>query len=437
MTDSPEVVLPSRVETLNQIFEWSNLLTGETAFGSHEYIWPKPAGILLERLRHSSGGFFIAIIGLQGVGKSSAALTVVSELQKTLDQRREESARVQGKDPHKNPGKWNVLHVKHLGSGSLLSSVESATEDLWKDLYGKWVGEAFEDRFRNDRPFQNRVRSQIGVEKANAAAQEHGLGYLDDVEMLLPARALKRTKQKAVEAMLGNVHTVIIDLPDYSKTDKRLMVKDLNEVQKFWNWLCYGPLKGGVPNFVVVIQKEMLRDHFLFGKMDVIEIKPFTPNELVDAYAKIWEKEFTRASIDLSTWPFEGKVLLHLARLSRGIFRRFLRYIRMCLEPYAPFEDFGGELVDPKRVQEAVDPDEVQKDWDLELSEVFKSQDAKRFAAKIIAALMKTDGVSQKKLAEVLKMSEASLSRILDRLEDYAFVRRERSGAEKIVRANI
>jgi DNA-binding MarR family transcriptional regulator len=51
--------------------------------------------------------------------------------------------------------------------------------------------------------------------------------------------------------------------------------------------------------------------------------------------------------------------------------------------------------------------------------------------------VMKTDGVSQKKRAEVLKMSEASLSRILDRLEDYALVRREGPGIEKIVRASV
>jgi hypothetical protein len=428
----------STSKVLAGIYERSNLLTGETAFGSTEYIWPRPAKILLDRLRHASeGGFFIALIGLQGVGKSSAAMAVARDLQCALDSRLEGIARLKGEDPRKTPGKWRVLYVKHTGSGSLLNSVESATEDLWLDLYEKWVAEAFEGRFSNDRQFQDRIRSRIGVEKANAVAQAHGLGYFDEVEEFLPARMLKRNKQKAFEAMLANVHTVIIDLPDYSKTDKRLMVRDLNEVQKFWNWLCCGSLKDGVPNFVVVIQKEMLRDHFLFGKMDVVEIKPFTPNELVDAYAKIWEKEFTRASIDLSTWPFEERALLHLARLSRGIFRRFLRYIRNCLEPYAPFDDSAEELIDLRRVQDTIDPDEVQKDWDLELSEVFKSQDAKSFAAKIIAALMKTEGVSQKKLAEALKMSEASLSRILDRLEDYAFVRRERSGAEKIVRANI
>lgn len=69
------------------------------------------------------------------------------------------------------------------------------------------------------------------------------------------------------------------------------------------------------PNFVIVIQKEMFRDNFLFDKMEKVEL------EMVEAYRKRFK------AID----PFTEDALLNLARMSRGIFRRFLRYITLTI----------------------------------------------------------------------------------------------------------
>jgi uncharacterized membrane protein len=60
----------------------------------------------------------------------------------------------------------------------------------------------------------------------------------------------------------------------------------------------------------------------------------------------------------------------------------------------------------------------------------------RRLAAKILDILMRVKETSQGGLAKTLQVSESAVSRILDKLEDYALVRREWRGQERIVCAN-
>jgi hypothetical protein len=427
--------LLSKQELFEEIYTWSNLLTGETSFGNHEYIWPEPVKLLLKRLEHSSGGFFIGLIGLQGVGKSSAAMAIAHELQKVLDQRREKSAEAEGKDPDKIHGKWNVLYVKHLSSGSLVDSIGKATEEIWQETYVQTVDHELRGRMKSNKGLKQKVGDRLdsdGLEKLKDDDLDP-----EEIKSFLPARVLRDSKQEAIRSMLYDTHTLIIDLPDYSKTDKRLMVKDLNEVQGLWNELCHDSMRVEVPNFVVVLQKEMSSGHYLLGKMDIVEIRPFSPSELVDAYAKIWAEDLARVGIDLSTWPFDEDGLLFAARMARGIFRRFLKYIRTCLEA-RPLESSNDQIVDLDQAKAALDLDKIVRvDWDLELTEIFRKEEPKILADRIILGLFEAKEASQKNLAQALKVSEPTLSRILDKLEEYGFVVRERKGQEKTVRTNI
>jgi hypothetical protein len=84
-------------------------------------------------------------------------------------------------------------------------------------------------------------------------------------------------------------------------------------------------------NLVFVLQKELAMSdegfvtHFFLGKARIIEITPFQAKELVDHY----ESEFG------SCYPFKGRIELHtLSIASRGIYRRFLRYIKLALKGY-------------------------------------------------------------------------------------------------------
>jgi DNA polymerase III delta prime subunit len=189
-----------RPKILKEIYEWANLLTGEMAFGSYEYIWTKPVRLLLERLKCNSSGLFIAVIGLQGVGKTTAAMAVASELQTALDEQKENSARAQGKDPDKVSGKFNVLHVKHLSSGSLLDSIERVTEDQWVSAYEQWIGKELQMRFKGSKTFRDRITGELGSNRTFAVA--HGDAYLDESEKFLPTRLLKENKRQALENLL-------------------------------------------------------------------------------------------------------------------------------------------------------------------------------------------------------------------------------------------
>jgi hypothetical protein len=75
--------------------------------------------------------------------------------------------------------------------------------------------------------------------------------------------------------MLGQNETILIDTPDYSKTDRRLMAKDLDGIYWLWNTLASSATSAITPNIVLAIQKEMFRDHFLeeatFANSDAAE----------------------------------------------------------------------------------------------------------------------------------------------------------------------
>ena len=77
-----------------------------------------------------------------------------------------------------------------------------------------------------------------------------------------------------------------------------------------------------MPNFVIAVQKEMFRDHFFFDKMEKVELEPLRPEQMVEVYRKRFK----------TIKPFTEDALLTLARMSRGIFRRFLIYITLTLQ---------------------------------------------------------------------------------------------------------
>jgi len=53
-----------------------------------------------------------------------------------------------------------------------------------------------------------------------------------------------------------------------------------------------------------------------------------------------------------------------------------------------------------------------------------------------MSSLQQEAELSQKQLADRIALNEMDVSRILDRLEPYGYVARERAGAEKTVRMN-
>jgi hypothetical protein len=69
--------------------------------------------------------------------------------------------------------------------------------------------------------------------------------------------------------MFSKKRILLIDTPDYSKSETRLMAKDLDLIYWLWNTLARS---SDVPhNLVLAIQKEMFRGHLFFDKMRIVE----------------------------------------------------------------------------------------------------------------------------------------------------------------------
>ena len=183
-----------------------------------------------------------------------------------------------------------------------------------------------------------------------------------------PAKMLGRPVVRALQQtsrlnMLRKKKIILMDTPDYSKTDRRLMAKDLDEIYWLWNFLSQPATLEDErkPTIIVAIQKEMFPDNFFFDKMEKIELEPMQPKDMVEAYQKrfkIYE-------------PFTEDALLVLARMSRGIFRRFLRYITLTLRHW---EVDGKGPIDTTIVKEAVTVERLAEDMERELAELFPKQ---------------------------------------------------------------
>jgi hypothetical protein len=153
------------------------------------------------------------------------------------------------------------------------------------------------------------------------------------------------------------------------------MARDLNDIYRLWVNL--SKTKGQKPNIVLAVQKEMFGGHFFFDKMQKIELEPLQPEQMIEAYRNHFR----------TTEPFTEEALLTLARMSRGVFRRFLRYINLALEVWSTHPD-PCHSIDRPVVKGAVTLERLAEDMEFELAEVFPRQsDAPRQAVQLLMEL--------------------------------------------------
>jgi DNA-binding transcriptional ArsR family regulator len=215
---------------------------------------------------------------------------------------------------------------------------------------------------------------------------------------------------------------ILIDTPDYSKTDKRAMARDLSEIYWLWNTLLRTSVKK--PNLIVAIQKEMFGGHFFFDKMFKIELEPLEPPELVKAYLGHFG----------SFKPFSEEALSLLARMSRGIFRRFLRYITLSLDLWEGQYRRMSSIIGPEVVKEAVTLERLSEDMELELLPLFpRHSDLRLLAVQLLLMLEEHDPQKQTNLVKQLEIEPFTMSRLLAKLESNGYVTRVRDGTDKVV----
>lgn len=251
--------------------------------------------------------------------------------------------------------------------------------------------------------------------------QEVNVGWAERSVGITNAEKLRKL---AWLEMLRGKKIILIDMPDYSKTDKRMMAKDLDEIYWLWSALTLPrDLDPKKPNVVIAIQKEMFGSHFFFDKMQKIELEPLQPGQMIQAYRRRFN----------GSEPFTEDALLSLASLSRGICRRFLRYISLTLDLWEA-EGRKTELVDVSTVKGAVTTERLGEDMELELSELFpKHSELRSQALRVLLGLQEFGPTKQSQLAEKLDIEEYALSRLLTKLELRHYIKRLREGNDKIV----
>ena len=392
--------------TLDQIVQWASVLTGENRAGSGYYYVTEPVKRLKWSLTHVNQQL-IALIGLQGTGKTSAlnylSWTLLTDQVgknsiSTLDIKRLEE---EGK-----PLKRNVMIKWTKDWLQKLINEDHDVQNLSKQYILNTISDEFEAYFRTYRkhPFLKRI--PLRGDSAKEGAKEAYDKSMWRPELILGKGKVKEIRNEAVYDYLQDCVVIFIDLPDYTKSDRRLMSRHLLEVQGLWERI------GKNKNMVIAIQKELFSGHFFFGKMDTIELKPLKPEELMHVF-KTEFKDF-----DLIT----DEALILLGQLSRGVFRRFLRYLKLTCEKFAISNETPP--IDVAHVNKAVTLEELMKDMELELYDLFKDANQRRQAVELLHHLRNIGSMNQKEIAEFLNVSLATAGRFVSKL--YRYVKRER-----------
>lgn len=350
-----------------RVYLWASKFTNENmpyVLGEGFY-WTEPAKRLMFKLQNVERGF-IGLVGLQGTGKTATLFELHAKLKAEM------------------PGRtfwfaWN---------DSIAKRFKEPDFDM-KAFFKKPLNREIADR-NEFKPFKETL-----IPHEQFEARE-----------LLRKRFIETLDKELYDAR----KIVFIDMSDYDKHSRSRMNAHLGQIRDLW-------LRTRQYNVTVAvsIQAEMFKGHFLFGKIDAVILEPLKPKELVEAYKRIWE----------NTEPFTADALMMVAQLSRGIFRRFMKYIQACIER---FQIMGLEgLIDAKFVNETVTFDILAKDMDLELSDIFTHQQPKLEAVKILNYLRETtEPPNQKQIAEGINVSEATVGRHIQRLEAYGYVERKR-----------
>jgi len=382
-----QAVVDPAAERAEKVYEWVSHLTAETRYASgnfKDYYITKDGRRLHYKLTHMDEGL-VGVVGLQGTGKTS----LLKVLAKDLNSEETPTIFIS----------WTPNWMESLKTGGLWQTYKENVYDL---LYDKAAGYA-------------QAQKKLGgyhVDRDVLNAIENRSFHFEAAQVMLGSSECRKAWDEAVYEKLRLARYVFIDLPDYSKKHRGEMNRDWSAVQSLWKGLRKEAERSQV--FVFGIQKEMFGGHFIYGKMDIVELSPFKPEEMLEAYRKTWE----------TTEPFTEDALLLLAELSRGIFRRFLKYIQRCIE-----ETSLGKKEFPitvENVREAVTLDQLVKDMDLELSEVFTNKEQKILAVKLLNCIREHKQINQTKIAELLGINDMTVSRLIGKLEAYGYVKRER-----------
>jgi biotin operon repressor len=367
-------------------YEWSNQITGESQNWVNEYYWSKPMKILRAKLPLAKK-CLLAITGLQGTGKT-------------------------------------------IGLKMLASAMEEASHEM---VCFKWTKDWIEQLLENDERLRkiyreeclenafyqatNRKKSLLQVAATMTQSLKSSKTPTDVMEKIVGKTECRELEKEALLSFFISRRFIFIDMPDYSKSDSRFMSVDFDELQALWNSIIENSYADSEATIIVTMQKELSKGkHFFLGKFDVTELPLLEPKELIETYKKKFE----------SIEPFAEETLDLIAKLSRGVFRRFQKYCRLTIEEFLVADKEPPITIE--YAERAITETIIFNDMELEMFDKFKNEGQRKLAVEMLSFLTKKRGeeVSQKQIAEALDASEMAVSRVIHVLASEKYITRDR-----------
>lgn len=390
----------TREQRLEKMLKWCSAITKE--FGNGKILWTKDMQSAYERLRIMKSGEVI-FEGMQGIGKT----TIMSELKSRLSKEKKKVLSVQ----------FDVLnrYLKQdtMESVSNFFDTEETGDVFYEDFINIYLDHLLLelDSYHKEKIIRFERGNSLGSNSRVRDYREYAR-HLEEIEKLLPQRDRKRIFVQSYHDFLLGFNYLLIDLPDYPKNSTNSMNNDIEVLQEMYKiWNVHNQLV-----LVLTLQQEIGEfGHFFFGKAIVIKLNPMTSEEMLQAFKLNFP--------DIS--PFTEGSIKRLAKISRGIMRRFKQYayLVLCEAKKSNMEVITSEFI------EATIPFEIKlSDMQRELMALYpKSESSRMLVLRILEFLRGRGGKSpQQDIIGEFDYSDAYMGKVLRDMEVKSYIRREK-----------
>jgi len=386
----------SHVNSIKQVLPWShNLAASPTDKKNKDEYFRSPQYERLHETVSSGTTSILALTGVQGVGKTACLIQL-----------------------HHDLGIYNSIPVNWGDLNEQIRAILNPNNGFFtiKDsrllkLYylALLLAELRRPRF-----------VPIKVPKGQKLPDDVDSLDIEWTEKALGKARTRELREKTWFKYFSEFRVILIDLPDYARTDKRLLTRHLNQIYRLWTKLTE---LENPPTLVIAIQKDFIGGHFFIDKMDKIELHPLSTDQLLTSYTANFG----------STYPFTETALRTLASRCRGNYRRFKRYVAIAVDTWP--ENPSISPIDDEHVEQFISAERVSEDLGLELEQLFpKNLESRHEAVRIILHLSDSGQMEQGMLAKALELPEYTMSRLLSRLELHRYITRQLRGSQKIVK---